>query len=224
MTKTLRIALSALALAAGAQAQAGLLTSAAALSPSATVITFSDQAGQFTTGPVQVGNLVGKNVVYTADSASAGFSMGYGLAGNGNWTGGKGFAFTNGAAAVTFTFNNGPVAGVGGFVNYADCGGGSTCGAGNFVIEALGSSGNVLESYIVNLVAPISTPGGTDLGAFRGISRNSADVYGFRFSGGYGVLDDLRFGAVAGQVPEPGALGLVALALLGAAAARRRVR
>ena len=89
------------------------------------------------------------------------------------------------------------------------------------MIEALGISGNILESYNIEALAPISTPGGLNAGAFRGISRAQGDIYGFRLSNRITVVDDLTF---VKAVPEPSIIGLFATGLFGLGFARRKVR
>ena len=99
---------------------------------------------------------------------------------------------------MTFTFNDGPVEAVGGFMNYCpNCGSMSRPPFPDDVfIEALGATGEVLEVYNLADLAPISTPGAVDDGAFRGISRDTNDIFAFRISGLLSVIDDLAFSRV----------------------------
>jgi hypothetical protein len=206
-------------------ARASFVTSSSGLT-SPTVVDFSQfTSTTFGAGPTQVGGLVGENIVFTSSNSSTngGAVVGtlghYGLGSNGFWNGGKtgtlpmsGITGLNvGTGTITFTFNTGPVAQVGGFINYAPSSG------PDVMITALGSGGTVLESYDVNSLAPISTPGATSAGAFRGISRGSADIVAFQLSNEFVGLDNLTFtrqpGAAGPAVPEPSSLVLCAAAL-----------
>ena len=151
------------------------------------------------------------------------YSLKEGINGNGYWDVGRngftGLAIDGGS--MTFSFES-DVNYVGGFMNYYS----ST----NFdvKIEAIARDERVLESYIINdqvsdPLAFISTPGGINDGAFRGILRDTSDIAAFRVSNGYAVLDDLTFGTAA--VPVPAAMWLFGSVLLGlVAVARRKAR
>ena len=185
----------------GSATQADLVTSAAEITD-ATVIDFSEFNGPwlFTAGPVQIGNPVTRDIEWFAshDQAVIGNSS-YGLAGNGNWTSARnGYTGLNATSgSMTFQFNDSPVTGVGGFVNYAPV------SYGTPIIEVLDQNGAVLESYDIFALAPISTPDGTDEGAFRGIVRAQADIYAFRLMNAFDVLDDLTFTDVPAEPPIP---------------------
>ena len=197
-------------LGAVAPAQAALITSPASLS-SPTVIDFSQFGGsfQFTSGSVQIGGLVGESVSWSTNSSNSVIGNdSYGLADNGNWSLGRGgYTGSNGFATnMLFTFNDGLKSAVGGFINYAPNNGPAV------LIEALGEGGALLESYDLFATAPISTPGLTDAGAFRGIQRAANDIRALRVSNSFVVLDNLTFTTNSTPIPTPALLpGLIAM-------------
>lgn len=197
-------------------ASATLVTDSSSFPPSSLVIDFSQFTGanQYagTNGPVQVGGLVGADVIFTsANDAGYLYDDTWGLGANGNWTSARdGYAGVdsfNGNVMI-FTFAT-PVADVGAFINYG-------AGFGSVMIEALGAGNIVLESYDLTSAAPISTPGATDGGAFRGIVRLSADIVALRInSAAFPVIDNLTFsGPAPSSIPATSRLGLVVLCLL----------
>lgn len=180
----------------------------------------------FTGGPVQIGNSIGENVIWSTTqphNASVIGSVFYGLGSNGGWNTPKTFVGLNGTfglgGSMLFEFINGTVNAVGGFINYAP---GSDL---DVLVEALDVNGSILESYNINLLAPISTSG-TNQGAFRGILRNDADIAAFRLSNSFVVLDDLTFSeiTISEPVPEPSTILLVATGLIGLVGFRKKFK
>ena len=158
--------------------------------PSKTIAFTTDFFGG--TGPVQIGAAVGENITWSStDSFSVVNHSGiYGLVANGDWHGfgANGYTGLNtDIGEMTFRFLSGLVSQVGGFINYAP-------GFGpDVLIKAYDINGALLESYNVNMLAPISTPNGLNEGAFRGISRATNDIAAFSVSNSYVVLDNLKF-------------------------------
>ena len=177
-------------------------------------------------GPVQIGDLVGSNVTITGDpySGSNGawlWNSSWGLTGNGTWNSGRagfaGYAWGNMLGTVYFHFEGAPVSEVGAFINDAP-------GMGDFIISAYDVNWNLLESYDIWAMAPISTPGGTNAGAFRGISLNDPLISHFGVSGYVPVVDDLTFSSTANPVPEPGTVLLLGLGMVGLAGYGRKFK
>jgi len=129
----------------------------------------------------------------------------YGLGNNGAWSS---FSFLSANTnSTSITIDLGASYGlVGGFMNYATP---HDVAGTNPTIVALAADGTtVLESDDLSAVAAISTPGGSNAGAFRGITRAQGDIRFLRLSGDFLVTHSLEVGQVS-AVPEPGTFGLI---------------
>ena len=138
---------------------------------------------------------------------------GYGLGSNGGsfTTPIIGTNWTDGYIELTFTSL---VSSFGGLFNYAP-------GFGdNPFLAAYDGLGNLLGSFDLSVLAPISTPGGIDVFDFRGIESDASDIASIRFGGSYLIYAAPN----VAPIPVPAALPLMLLALgaLGVAARRRR--
>jgi hypothetical protein len=188
----------------------------------------------YTFGPVDL-----PGMVFTRSQSDTNSGLGavlgqgeYGLTGNGGFGAGAVYAGLDGwGGYMDFTLTGAPVSEFGAYVNYAvgGAGEGEEVG-GNPYIAALGADGSVLESWDLSVWAPVSTPGGFNEFAFRGISRDSADIFGLRFGNGYIIAAGTATGALpptdgpVAPVPEPStyALMLVGLGAMAVVARRRR--
>ncbi len=218
-------AVAVLALSAGG-AHAALITSDAAYTgPDLNLTGYNNGEYNFTFGPVAIGEFTFTRTdtpTNSGDGAVVGQGA-YGLGANGNFGGDAvyigldgpgGFGFLRGATAYSQ---------MGFFFNYAP-------GSGDApTIAALDINGDVLEEYSLAAFAPISTPGGFNAFQFRGIARDTADIYGFRFGGSYLLASGTATGVVipnpgGGVVPEPGAWALMILGFGAAGTVLRRRR
>jgi len=195
-------------------ATASPITSSAALSSPQTTTFVFDVAQLHQPGPFVVGN--GITVAGSPNMSVGGTN--YDLGSNGGWQGTFDWAGTD-SNSSTMTFDLGGLfAGVGGFMNYSIAG---DSGPTAF-IRALAADHSVLESYDLRSFAglAISTPGATDGGAFRGISRPTADIRFFQLQGSFLIEHDITTGLAT--VPEPTSLVLVASGAIGLVVRRRR--
>ena len=142
---------------------------------------------------------------------------GYGLGSNGSFGGDAVYiGVDSGTGYAELTFST-LISSFGGFWNYGP-------GLGdNPVISAFGDLGDLLGEFDLSVLAAISTPGGFNEFAFRGILSDTADIRTIRFGGSYILLAGTADGTVPpSPVPVPAAGFLLIGALGGLAALRRR--
>jgi hypothetical protein len=216
------IALS-LGAAAPANAVTALLTSNAGYTgPGLDLSAYENGNYNFTFGPINV-----DQYTFTAAPGGGGNSGqgsvvgqgGYGLTTNGSFGGDAVYIGVDSATGYAqLILNGGPVSELGFFMNYSPESVGD-----DPTIYALDSLGNPFASFDLATLAPISTPGGFNEFEFRGISSDTADIYGLRFGGQYILVTGTANGEVIGGVPEPAtwAMFLLGFGAIGMAMRRR---
>lgn len=176
----------------------------------------------FTFGPKLVDGLV-FTVVSSATNSGLGGVLGqggYGLGANGRFGGDAVYAAVDAPSGYAQFLGTVGYSQFGLFFNYAP-------GVGNHAtISSLDAAGNVIDSFNLEALAPISTRGGFNQFEFRGIGYDDGtQVYGIRFGGAYLLASGTADG-VPGGVPEPAtwAMMILGFGLVGAAARSRRLR
>ena len=210
------------------QASTTLLTSDAGYTgPELELGPFADGQYNFTFGPE---SLPGGFTFVASPGGSGGYPYGgnsgegsvigqgsYGLAGNGSFGGDAVYIGVDSGTGYDQLQLSTPVSEIGFFFNYAPGFGADP------TISTLDADHNVVDSYDLATLAPISTPGGFNDFAFRGIESTSDDIYGLQFGGSYLLASGTATGVVVpiSGAPEPGTWTLMILGVGLAGAAMR---
>ncbi|MGI4880149.1 MAG: PEPxxWA-CTERM sorting domain-containing protein [Janthinobacterium lividum] len=212
-----------LGIAASSATASSLITTPGAYSgPTLNLTPYKNGSYNFTFGPVNVG----AGLTFTAAPGGGGNSgMGsvvgqgeYGLTSNGTFGGDAVYiGVDSGTGYDTITFST-PQTQFYGFYNYSPGDGSDP------TLSTLDAMGNVLQSFDLATLAPISTPGGFNQFAFRGIDGTDA-FSAIRFGGSYLLLAATAAGDATSATPEPAAWALMiaGFGLVGTALRRRKV-
>lgn len=175
----------------------------------------------FTFGPAPIpGGITFTRDPSTASNSGNGAVLGqgpYGLASNGTFGGDAVYAGLDGAEGwMRFTFDSAQTS-FGAFTNYAPGSGSDP------MIRVLRADLSVIEEYNLATDAPISTPGGFNEFAFRGIMSDESFMV-FELSNSYILATGTPDGVPVVPEPETYALMLLGLGTVGFVARRRQRR
>jgi hypothetical protein len=128
----------------------------------------------------------------------------YGFNANGNWSNLPMAGLNWSSGFMDFTFIDGPVSAVGGFLNWAP----NSNNPNEMYIAALDGAGNVLETYGLNFL----TGGGSNTGSDYFIQRSTADIATLRLGDSYVGIANFTFDDAPGMAAVPGPLPLFGVA------------
>ncbi|MEP3225720.1 MAG: PEPxxWA-CTERM sorting domain-containing protein [Parasphingorhabdus sp.] len=192
---------------------ATLLTSAGGYTgPTLDIGSFAGNPFVFSAGPFALPG----GITYSASASNSVIGAGsYGLDGNGVVTSDVDIIGTNnGTSIVTLTFDS-VVSSFGGMVNYAPDNG------DNATIAAFDINDNLIGSFDLTALAPISTPGAVNAFDFRGIDGDGVGIKSFTLSGDFLII---QAGGLAAAVPEPATWAFMIFGFGAIGGALRRTR
>tara|TARA_R110002153_G_scaffold75336_6_gene194969 strand:+ start:386 stop:1075 length:690 start_codon:yes stop_codon:yes gene_type:complete len=219
--KNLRASLVTTLFVASGLANAALITSDVGYDgPNIDLAAYENGSYNFTFGPESLPG----GITFTAAPGSGGNSgLGsvigqgsYGLSTNGSFGGDAVYiGVDSGTGYADLTFDT-EVSFFGAYFNYAP-------GSGDVpTLFALDDLDNVIESYDISSLAPISTPGGFNEFEFRGIDLGNSTMKTFRFGGSYILLAGSSDGRVVQQPSPVSSPSVLLLLLMGVAAIMTR--
>lgn len=177
----------------------------------------------FTFGPINVDGFTFTAAPGGGGNSGQGSVVGqgsYGLSSNGSFGGDAVYIGVDSGTGYAQLLGDTGYDQMGFFVNYAP-------GFGDdATFWTLDINGDVMDAFNIVNLAPISTPGGFNAFAFRGVAYDDGSkIYGMRFGGNYILLTGTADGVPdTGGVPEPAtwAMFIAGFGLVGAAVRRRR--
>ena len=182
---------------------------------------FANGNYNFTFGPITVDGFTFTAAPGGGGNSGQGSVVGqgsYGLASNGGFGGDAVYIGVDSGTGYAQLLGTTGYSQLGFFMNYAP-------GVGNdATISTLDAMGNIIESFNLASLAPISTPGGFNAFQFRGVSADTPNsIYGLRFGGNYLLLTGTADG-IPGGVPEPASWAMMigGFGLIGGALRRRQ--